>query len=364
MAPLKKKSPIRDEILLSLIPSNSRLGTPYKDTTINSYITRLCDFTSTIELNDIDKIKSTLNNINKLESCKQTCNAIKWYLTSQLNDEKKKIFNNKDIIISFVINQIKETEQKLNQIKTGELILKEEEKNIGHQDNIPMIWEDIIKVRNNIKEIYDNILSDKEEWYYGEKGKIYKINNYEQSQLDVYNALLILSLYTYFPARQRRDYYQMYYTISTLNEAINFDKSKNYITIDKKFIFNNYKNNNMYKQQKFDCPNEIYDLIIQNPNLKIQTSYAVLTYTRLFTVSEIDYRFSMYVTDIFAKYKLKNDPLASTLDEVLASSNHHMNILGIRKSYYNYIKNKLDTEEITLNEFNDIIIKMGGCYLS
>ena len=360
MVGLKKKSPIREEIMLSLIPSNTRLNTPYKNSTINSYIIRLCDFTSTIELNDIDNIKSKLSNINKLESYKQTCNAIKWYLTSQLDDEKKKIFNNKDIIITFVTNQIKETEQKLNQIKTGELVLKEEEKYQGHQDNTPMIWEDIIKVRNKLKEINTRILSNYyKDWYYGYKEKIYKININEDdkdmiietSQLEIYNALLILSLYTYFPSRQRRDYYQMYYTISTFNKAINFDKSKNYITIDKKFIFNNYKNNNRYNQQKFDCPNEIYDLIIQSPYLNNITLYTVLPYTPLFTVSESDNRFSMYFTDIFSKYKLKNNM-------------NHMNILGIRKSYYNYIKNKLDTEEITLDEYNDLIIKMGGYYFS
>ena len=103
----------------------------------------------------------------------------------------------------------------------------------------------------------------------------------------------------------------------------------NYIIKDKRFIFNYYKNNNTYKQQKFDCPNEIYDLIMLKDG--------GLREGPLFTVAESDYRFSIYVSDLFSKYKLKNE-------------SNHMNILWIRKSFYNYIEEKLDNDQITFDE--------------
>ena len=70
----------------------------------------------------------------------------------------------------------------------------------------------------------------------------------------------------------------------------------------------------------------------------------------LFRVAESDYRFSMYVSDVFSKYKLRNE-------------SNHMNILVIKKSYHNYIKGKLDNDQITFDEYSEIIVKMGIYYL-
>ena len=66
-------------------------------------------------------------------------------LNLQLNEEKKKIFENKDIIVKFVTNQIKQIKQKLKQIKTGEKVLEEVNKSglrvlsETHEDNIPIL---------------------------------------------------------------------------------------------------------------------------------------------------------------------------------------------------------------------------------
>ena len=40
------------------------------------------------------------------------------------------------------------------------------------------------------------------------------------------------------------------------------DKTKNYITSDRQFIFNKYKTASTYGQQKFECPNQIYQQVI------------------------------------------------------------------------------------------------------
>ena len=53
----------------------------------------------------------------------------------------------------------------------------------------------------------------------------------------------------------------MYYSNKTSEEMKDEDIEKHYITSDSKFIFNTYKTAKFYKQNVFDCPPEIYELI-------------------------------------------------------------------------------------------------------
>ena len=73
---------------------------------------------------------------------------------------------------------------------------------------------------------------------------------------------LIISLYTYIPLCRREDYYLMYYSNTPLDEMSKTDTAINYITSDRWLIFNKYKTDSTYGQQTFECPNEIYQLII------------------------------------------------------------------------------------------------------
>ena len=80
--------------------------------------------------------------------------------------------------------------------------------------------------------------------------------------------LLAVYLYTYFPPRQRRDYYEMIYINTELENLFEpnvhptrLNPNHNYITSDKQFIFNNYKNSNRNNLQVFDCTDKIFDLI-------------------------------------------------------------------------------------------------------
>ena len=92
-----------------------------------------------------------------------------------------------------------------------------------------MTWDVDIKMRNNIP---DTVIYEK----------------------------LILFLYTYFPLRRIKDYYQMYYTCVTSEEMIEEDKQKNYITSYSKFIFNTYKTAKLYKSKVFDCQIGIFSV--------------------------------------------------------------------------------------------------------
>ena len=92
-----------------------------------------------------------------------------------------------------------------------------------------MNWNDIIAMRNNINDSFER---------------------------------LIISLYTYVPFRGREDYYLMYYSNKPLNKMLKTDTTKNYIISDLWVIFNKYKTDSTYGQQTFECPNEIYQQII------------------------------------------------------------------------------------------------------
>ena len=72
---------------------------------------------------------------------------------------------------------------------------------------------------------------------------------------------------------------------------------KNYITSDSKFIFNIYKTAKSYKQQVFDCPSEIYELINR-------IGYNVGD--RLFPNKKLASNFSAFVIKIFTKNTYKH----------------------------------------------------------
>lgn len=76
----------------------------------------------------------------------------------------------------------------------------------------------------------------------------------------------------------------------------NANKHKNYITSDCNFIFNRYKTDTTYGQKIIDCPDEIYQQIL---NLNYRTN------TRLFPNITCDTRFGKYITGIFEFYVQK-----------------------------------------------------------
>ena len=144
-----------------------------------------------------------------------------------------------------------------------------------------MTWDDVIKLRDNIPdtEIYEK---------------------------------LILYLYTYFPPRRVKDYHQIYYSNRTSKKMMKEDKGKNYITSDSKFIYNTYKTAKLYKQNTFDCPIEIYQLINRMgykdgdklfPNTKLPSDFSAFV-IKIFTnntykhVTAADLR-SIYLTDYY-----------------------------------------------------------------
>ena len=83
-----------------------------------------------------------------------------------------------------------------------------------------------------MKDVRILVLSNNYDSYYSNNGLIYKINFNENDKnwiidtnfIQLSNSLLSLSLYTYFPTRQRRDYYLMNYTIIPFNEAVHLYK--------------------------------------------------------------------------------------------------------------------------------------------
>ena len=168
----------------------------------------------------------------------------------------------------------------------------------------------------------------------------------DKSKVSLTKDLLAMYLYTYFPPRQRRDYYEMIYVNMLSDDVKNMNKNVNYVTQDKKFIFNNYKNMNKYNQQIFDYPDEIYDLI---KFINYQNS------ERLFIIDK-DYKFSEYISQIFDTHSLNDTGLWPGEQKDIP----HMNIREIRKSYVKFIKDQLKSKVITSNDYDNMIIKMGG----
>ena len=111
------------------------------------------------------------------------------------------------------------------------------------------------------------------------------------SDTEIYEKL-ILYIYTYFPTRRFKDYHQMYYSNRTLEEMMEEDKEKIYITSDSKFIFNTYKTAKFYKLKVFDSLTEIYQLI---------NRMGYKDGDKLFSNKKRPSDFSAFVTKIFTK---------------------------------------------------------------
>ena len=163
-------------------------------------------------------------------------------------------------------------------------------------------WDDVIKMRDNI------------------------------SDTEIYEKL-IFYLYTYFPPRRIKVYHQIYYSIKTSEEMMEEDKEKNYITSDSKFIFNTYKTAKLYKQNVFDCPTEIYQLINRMgykdgdklfPNQKLPSDFSAFV-IKIFTkntykyVTSTDLR-SIYLTDYYNSGQKTEEEYNRTADMMAHST--------------------------------------------
>ena len=123
---------------------------------------------------------------------------------------------------------------------------------------------------------------------------------------------LIISLYTYIPPRRRKDYYSIYYSNKPLDKVLKADKTKNYITSDRWLIFNEYKTDSTYGQQTFECPNKIYQQII---DLKYQdqenNEQLYKTGDRLMLNLTDPNTLSIFLSKIFENYVRKNVTITS-----------------------------------------------------
>ena len=152
---------------------------------------------------------------------------------------------------------------------------RQENKRISKKDKESfMNWNDIIAIRNYITDPFER---------------------------------LIISLYTYIPPRRREDYYLMYYSKKPLDEMSKTDTTKNYITSDRWFIFNKYKTDSTYGQQTFECPNEIYQQIINLTYYdKENNEQHYKNGDRLFLNITDPNTFSKYVSRIFENHAGKH----------------------------------------------------------
>ena len=123
---------------------------------------------------------------------------------------------------------------------------------------------------------------------------------------------LIISLYTYIPSRRREDYYSMYYSNKLLDKMLKADKKINYITSDNWFIFNKYKTYSTYGQQTFECPNEIYQQIIDLTYQDLENNNLHYKNGDRLVLNIIDPNtFSKYVSRIFENYVGKHVTITS-----------------------------------------------------
>ena len=107
--------------------------------------------------------------------------------------------------------------------------------------------------------------------------------------------------------RKREDYYLMYYSNKPLDEMLKTDTTKNYITSDCWFSFNKYKTDSTYVQQTFECPNEIYQQIIDLTYYdKENNEQHYKNGDRLFLNITDPNTFSNFVSRIFGNYAGKH----------------------------------------------------------
>ena len=224
-----------------------------KDSTIKYYEIRLKKM-DIKDYKNYDKILKKLEFIGKYETRKQACSAILYHLRSR-NTE------------SPIIPRVQEYLQSLNN-KLKEARKKNEFSKQSDADNF-MNWEDILTMRDSITDPLEK---------------------------------LVISLYTYSPPRRRRDYFNFYYLDSSNLGVDNEteDILKNYITNDKKLIFNDYKTKTKYGRQEFDCPDEIYNQVI---------ALGYRNKQKIFNLTQ-DCDMSKFVTGVFEKYCKKHMTIA------------------------------------------------------
>ena len=131
-----------------------RLKKPYNQSTLSSYNFRLKKaFPAFTWLNDPVYIDNVLESINKLETLKQTCSAITWYLNTQVNDSNEQNYNNKNYIIFKLTTLKSEIAKTLKQNKMAD----------STSDSIQLFmkWNEIIKIRERIKEYFTILNNDK-----------------------------------------------------------------------------------------------------------------------------------------------------------------------------------------------------------
>lgn len=225
-----------------------------KDTTIYHYNVRLKKM-DIKDYNDYNEILKKLEFIGAYQTRRQGCSAIIWHLRNT-NPE------------SPIILQVQEYQKTLSN-KISDNRKKNEFSKQSDIDNF-MKWEDIITMRDSISDPLEK---------------------------------LIISLYTYFPTRRRQDYFNFYYVEEE------GDETHNYITKNKKLIFNDYKTKNTYGKQVFDCPDEIYNQVIA---LQYKNGQSIFNLPQ-------DCYMSNFVTNVFKKYCDK-----------------HMTIRLLRISFINY----------------------------
>ena len=191
----------------------------------------------------------------------------------------------------------------------------------------------LIENIENINKNYENDI-DNNSINIEDKNKL--IINYDEEELEKNIKILeniedklIYALYTYIPPRRLE-----YSNMILKTEYLNLDKNNNYIIIENnipiKFIFNNYKTNNVFGEQIYDIEEKIKELIIKHifVNKKITGDY-------LFNYKSNN--FGKKITNIFKKIY-----------------NANISVRWLRMSYTSYIRKF----NLTNNELKKISEKM------
>ena len=220
---------------------------------------------------NIDEVNQQIDKVKNLGTKKSSCNALIYYYNSQstpTSSSDQRSIPNSDKILKLLHDRINTLSDKINYDRQENKLISKKDKEQF------MNWSDIISMRNNITDPFER---------------------------------LIILLYTYIPPRRREDYYLMYYSNKTYDEMFKKDKTKNYITSDRWFIFNKYKTDSTYGQQKFECPNEIYQQIINLTYLdKEDNEQHYKDGDRLFFNITNPNTFSNYVSNIFENHAGKH----------------------------------------------------------
>jgi integrase len=192
-----------------------------------------------------------LRNIKRLNGGKEIKNLT---FLNKMEDIDKKLKDYKPnsrksylISICSILKTLKETNKRLeglhkkyydkmmDEVKTIRNEQPENQKTETQESNW-MGWNNIINIRDKIKDEYD------------------KTKDYNKLL-----HLLVLSLYSDIPPRRNADYTNMYVVKKYHDKLAN---DKNYFSYDdKKFIFNVYKTAKKYGQQIIDIPDNLYEVL-------------------------------------------------------------------------------------------------------